>query len=308
MDTIPQDEQVSFLFGAGASFGYSNGATVRPPLGRDLFGALSASALCPTWHRADIQALFARYPGDFETPMASLCEGTYSETLTHLTHELCHYLSRFTPAPAGENLYIRLIEQIVNRNRLHNTLLATLNYETLLDESILLAGCRLHYVYPKSSYPTPGAQVLKLHGSVNFLPPPGFHSNSFPDASASDNLYQGPIYIQVPGKDFRDLYDEGLRWPFICHYAPEKPYHIHPALKELPLLWNERVTQCSAVVVIGVNADSLDPHVWDPVLRGSARVYYVGRDGQRLANSLGDRFSHIGDTFEAALPAVLKLL
>lgn len=306
---IPRDARLAVLFGAGASFGYTDSSWPRPPLGRDLFGELSKSPLCPAWQTSEIRKLFSRHNDDFEAAMAEITEAGLTPQLYELTYEMCHYLVQFRlPNAAKPNLYAAVINTLLARSRISDTLLCSLNYECLLEETLCgcleVAGHAVPARYLKGicqlTHPLEAPTILKLHGSANFFPFGGFTNVT---TLGSNTPYLGPTEVHGISDQLREHYAEGLKWPFICYYASDKRPHIQEELKYLPVVWSEWVAQADAVIVIGAMPTPGDGHIWLPVIRSSARVYFSAfrsSDGDYLEQNIGGRYSYIGQFSEAA--------
>jgi hypothetical protein len=321
---IPLGVPIAVLFGAGASFGYTPTPHKNPPLGRDLFRHLNASPSCPAWQHPDVEALFNTHPGNFETPMAEIAGTQFlaqvppmagRPSIEELTFQLCRYLERFDIDWGAPNFYSALLVHLIAQGRIHQTLLCSLNYECLLERSLLRDVHRMVYAMPTANYfsrapialapsfPLSFPTVLKIHGSINFLPPlsmSGGRGLGGPENLPGVSMI-GPIQTTSDFAQLRREYDACSTWlhPSICHYAAGKPPIGNRQVKDLAQHWEGWVRDCDSVIVIGANADVSDPHIWDPLIKSRAHIYYVGNDS-RLLERQRERYHLVGKTFEEA--------
>jgi hypothetical protein len=317
---IKHGTKLAVLFGAGASYGYTLTPDQNPPLGASLFPALKQQ--CRTWQNKEIVSLFERETS-FEAPMATLCDPSSPHPLLdRLTHELCEYLASFRPTKGPRNFYARVVDLVFGSGRITETLFCTLNYDCIFDETLsrymemhrqqhafkILKQVLNHH---ECDFPLKMPSLLKLHGSVNYFPlgdmmgATSINSGQrFEDEGPHD--VEGAIHAERIGDPLQSYYREASaknswRWPLIAHYAPRKPPHLHPRLRDLPKFWRKWVTDCKAVIIIGVNTLPDDPHIWDVFDDWEGHVYFAGSQGDRLQEKLGDRYHHIGDKFQEAV-------
>jgi hypothetical protein len=120
------------LFGAGASFGSDVSGT--PPLGPDLFLALTQSS--PEW--ASLPAPWpARFKSDFEGAMAALIQaGIFAALQWSMA---AYFFKQFRVSDAS--VYLRLLRELVGTDQ--NIAFVTLNYETLLFQAAPKVGMTL---------------------------------------------------------------------------------------------------------------------------------------------------------------------
>ncbi len=305
---IDKGSKLTVLFGAGASFGYAGKGHAVPPLGGYLYPNLRNDPLCPAWHEPEVVALFARHKGDFESAMAELTANQHqTPSLFGLASEMCRHLVSFElPASGRTNLYATLLNALLATGRCAETLLCTLNYECLLEETILRLVGGLRYIMPTlpidDRLGIKPATVLKMHGSSNWLIP-GLENF----ASVGSQVYLGPVDVVLPGEELRKRYDGKGPSPYICHYAPGKPAHIEPKLKFLSHAWQAAVGRSDAVIIIGAAVNDADDHIWEPIWHSSVDVYYIGGPTAQLGTRLGSRFHFLGDTFESGMAGLLQL-
>jgi hypothetical protein len=83
-----------------------------------------------------------------------------------LQKDLGHFFCRFCIVEADANAYVRLLRGIAAQ-RAAALMLATLNYEMILEDAVSIAGLRWNY----GDVLAPGSRILiaKPHGSCNFI-------------------------------------------------------------------------------------------------------------------------------------------
>jgi hypothetical protein len=298
-----------FLFGAGASYGSLDCSPNVPPLGAGLFRALQ--------HQSGIAAsvspqLAASFEANFELGMSEFFRERNNETVPFL-REMAAYLRRF--CPGSGNLYHAIVELARRRG---DVVLASLNYDLLLERAILETGFGLSYrglpLAPRN------IAVRKLHGSCNFLPQPGgVMRNVRVDTSQAHSgaaAFGMPIRATMDDGELEEFYrtQESLA-PAIAMYAPGKRVLVSPEIvKEQQAHWRTEVAQADHIFVIGVGVNPDDDHVWAPLAHAPGRLGYVGRsnDQKRFeawAKGVGrQNFELIGDSFETSIPRIRDLL
>ena len=138
------------LFGAGAS-AFSEPAGVKvPPLADALFQELKASGNIPADLPPAVVDEFEK-PGGFEIAMSKLAALDSSKYVPFL-RGMAGYFAPFLPS--ADSHYIRLFAAL-NAFPAY-AVLATLNYENLIEHALLKVGC-----HPRA--------VIKPHGSCGYL-------------------------------------------------------------------------------------------------------------------------------------------
>jgi hypothetical protein len=217
-------QMISILFGAGASYGSENSGIEVPPLGNKLFHELDRLGGCFNKLSSELKNKFLVH--GFESAMLEIPND--SKILNPLQNELALYLSGFTPS--NNSAYVRLFSKISDISKPQ---LITLNYDLLIEKSIELL--QEHIGDNIKSYP----QLLKLHGSSNFVP--DFHNMNISDISAvgytsfieTDNikvLKHNEIKQWVEKNNFDSS-------PVMCMYSKDKrmitcPFYFNMAKKE----------------------------------------------------------------------------
>ena len=229
----------------------------------------------------------------------------------NLLIQMAWYFADFTLTRAAPNAYSLLIEVLERNGLLGTTVLASLNYECLLEMAIERAGLKVVYLADATRHET--VLVLKPHGSCNFLPQLEARSLSIV-VSGEAGIYEGPLDF-VSTQEVQRRYSE-LEWaipPAMSLYAPNKPSRVGRAtIGGIRDQWEKVVEAARVIVVIGTRPVLADRHVWDPIVSSRAEVWYLAstsdpgyldlqeRLGRRLV-PLGTRFSKDFGALEAKL-------
>jgi hypothetical protein len=254
-----------FLFGAGAS-AFSD-TTGCPPIGAALFGELQK--LGGAWSRLDI-SLAKLFERNFEEGMAEYIRLTPDiARQARLTNEMAAYLAQFR---AGPNSYYRRLTAALKASG-EPCVFASLNYDLMLEEAI--AALYPDVVYDARDWHSPEPLVLKLHGSVNLLPPPGLRIYGS-TSNETPKMYDGPAQF-VGRQDALAFLASGQDLtPVFAMYEPEKKTLVAPAaLKLFQDDWASAIEVASAVFVVGASVAEQDVHVWKPLARSSVPMYVV---------------------------------
>jgi hypothetical protein len=134
-------KDIVFLFGAGASFGAGGTLPEQPPLGYQLYPILER--IYPsTWGNIpkEIREIFKK---DFEAGM-QLIHDRYGHAIPALMREMAIYFIQFRPYNRS-TLYCRLLSDLRKLGLLSRALFSTLNYECILEFSLLEAGNKISY-------------------------------------------------------------------------------------------------------------------------------------------------------------------
>lgn len=261
--------RIIFLFGAGASFGAGDIIPERPPLGSQLYSSL-ATIYPHTWGDLPAEVKLKFEADNFESGMGTLYE-RYSQVVPQLIREMAVYLIQFRPSSA-HSLYCNLIRYLRDNNLLHQTLFSTLNYDCILEFSLLRQGINITYFDEGTEHTFP---VWKLHGSCNMFSK---------DVKASGILYSKGVVFEGGLEAYMDigtvvehcLVNQALA-PAMCLYMKGKPLQISPSvILGLQNLWRNQITEAGKVFCIGINPWPEDDHIWAPLSQTQAHLYFVG--------------------------------
>jgi len=213
---------IIFLFGAGASFGAGGILPERPPLGLQLYPILER--IYPsTWGAlpSDVREIFRE---DFEAGMQIVYE-RWGMAIPALMRDLAVYFIQFRPINKS-TLYCKLISSLNEQGILSRSLMSTLNYECVLEFSLVGQGHQITYFDNGDEHTIP---VWKLHGSCNM-----FSHN----LQASPNVYygtgvsfEGGLKANLDSNDVirHCLVETGLS-PAMCLYMRGKPLQVSPSV------------------------------------------------------------------------------
>jgi hypothetical protein len=153
-------------------------------------------------------------------------------------------------------------------------LLATLNYDLLLDGELTRAGLDVNYLFA-SSYPD-GCPLLKLHGSCNWLiDMPGM--NRFVILSSDIRIEAEIRSVNSESEVIDYLTADTPLHPVMCLYTAEKPAPLCPSFFEhLRQQWAESVLEARQIGIIGVRPYPADAHIWQPLADTAAHLWCVG--------------------------------
>lgn len=293
------------VFGAGASYGCGRVRPEAPPLGTGLFEALARS-FPGTWGGLpkQIDLLFRE---NFEAGMQELW-AQYSQVVPELTQQMALFFVQFRPTEKGCTLYSQLVAAAISPSSTEPTLFSTLNYECLLEYAAWEVGIPVDYFGPPSS----GAlSVWKLHGGCNLLPT-GMR------ATRGVQFTQGVTFGTevAPARDLNEvcefcLGDNALP-PVMSLFMKGKPVQVSPqSVAAIQQEWGSAVLRASTIIVVGVNPNPEDSHIWDPLATTAADLWYCGAPAQfhQWSKSHRSRSTrYLGGTFEEARVDIIALL
>lgn len=260
---------IVFLFGAGASHGAGNIIPETPPLGSQLYSALT-TIYPDTWGALPTEIKDKFVSVGFEVGMGDLYE-RYSHVVAELMNQLAVYLIQFRPA-TGSSLYCKLIKFLHQHDLLVRTVVSTLNYDCILEFSVLAQGIGITYFDAGIGMELP---VWKLHGSCNM-----FSKN----VKASGILYSKGVvfeggleaYLDIGTVVEKAIVAQALA-PAMCLYMRGKPVQISPSvISKVQQMWREQVAAANKVFCIGVNPWPEDGHIWDSLKLTQATLYFLG--------------------------------
>jgi hypothetical protein len=305
--------RVVFLFGAGASYGSGNTDPERPPLMAELFDRLSGLYPAEWGSSSSRWADREQYRTNFEAAFTSSVIGdppfvTNSLTLAEGLWPIARYFARFRTGVNGTDCYSTLVAALANRDRLEQAVFATLNYDCLLEQSVVADGAEVEYCIREWSAPRRGqVRILKLHGSCNFVADIDQHAR----ALLTTARVEVPIRTLWPRELDGQLASLGTRnvLPIISQLSFGKEAVLAPVqIQRIRSHWRDAVNTGNVLVIIGAACHVQDLHVVD-IVRQAPAVLYIGGDADFGAwSSLNATTEHIGREFEAALPDLLSRL
>lgn len=297
-----------FLVGAGASYGAEGIAPHAPPLGAKLFGRLR-EAFPHTWGNLPppIVRAFGPTGADFEAGMSALLEGA-GMAATQLQRELGYLLASYHIAHPSKCAYVRLAAALKKGLGRRPVMVASLNYDTLIEDALSLAGVPFGW---SDTLRGPGSiAVNKPHGSSNFLPVGGLE--------AMPGVYMDARGVTM-NPEIRALpRDQTLRYyagpnqipPCMSFFMPGKASMTsHWITEAMQRGFSQAVLAADVVVAVGVRPLPADHHIWDPIRDTKARVMMCC--GESEFQSWVQEFrpgaptGFLGATFHEALPLII---
>lgn len=176
-----ENGKVCFIFGAGASYGYTNHPKYRPPIVRDLFSEEN-----PIVHKVleihepirnnlpHLTRQIARHDNDLESYLSELYTGSSDDAIfANILNYLQDIFSLASEdVSPDDNFYMQLINEVTDMNRDKSWSYITFNYDTIFEKSYLTVGrdrVRTSQGFGSmEAYRDVRPLILKMHGSINF--------------------------------------------------------------------------------------------------------------------------------------------
>lgn len=291
-----------FLFGAGASYGCGGTLPEQPPLGFQLFNILQHNYPA-SWGSLpeDVNKVFN---ADFEQGMQLIYE-RFGGAIPTLMREMAVYFIQFRPFQRS-TLYDRLISDLATFGALSRTVFSTLNYECILESSIVEHGHEISYFDEGDAKRVP---IWKLHGSCNMF---AHGITAGQGVSYGTGVtWEGGVQAFLDSNRVVEhcLVESGLA-PVMCLYMRGKPLNVSPsAIRQLQGMWEKKIGDAVAVICIGVRPLIEDAHIWEPLAATDAPLYFVGDEASLRNWSAGRRRSpteYLGSTFNNAYPLIME--
>jgi hypothetical protein len=288
-----------FLFGAGASAFCQKYDC--PPVGNKLFAKLRKHGGVAAILSNQLTSVFNR---NFEDGVEQVWD-THSEYLVGILRETALYLAQFEPGP--DNLYRQLVRHLIGTRT--RAVLATINYDLLIELAVCAEGRKVTYhTFPVSWGNIP---VIKIHGSINFLPQVSIRDIGFAIGRGNTILEGAKISVAKSPSEVIDwcLLETGIA-PAMALYTKKKPVLICPDVVRFQMgQWFRALEEAKRVYVIGVHPNPDDHHIWDVLGSCRAEFFYVGPEGDQVlawAKARGRTVVHFAKTFEEAVSRLTR--
>jgi hypothetical protein len=288
----PRQPQYVLIFGAGASYGsmdrkIASNLESLPPLGNDLFGELLkhdhetwegvANAFSGVHFEQGWMEVKRRYDNDFR------CLLPYQRSMTRYFNQFHLNQENFY-----KSYYFHLARCIATTqeqaNQPWNGTIVTMNYESMLQEALAIAGIRFFINDPDLAWQDPQdkLELCVPHGfswvfadvrMLNRFNVPILQSD-YRDKSI-EVFNTEPTLVPDPEEIEEKLASDD--WvPVLSYYDPLKNAHIcQDFLTYQCALYMRRVEEASTVVIIGLSCNSADSHIWQSLAATDAMIYYV---------------------------------
>lgn len=254
---------VAILLGAGASYGSDDEGT--PPLGVGLFDQLQR--FNPDGWGQIGGELAALFRSDFEHGLASVDE----RSLAPLQRAMAAYFFQFQPRRS--NRYFVIAQRIAKANR-WNISFTTLNYERLLEVSLIGAGIQ----------PTVGGgggkpsrvELCFPHGCCHIFCD-GVRGTAGGVSFGRGVQTNGAIRVVSNPSEHRHRVLTDAFPPVMSYFDPKKHTTSGASFIESQRRrWAELALQATKLVIIGVAVRVHDDHIWGPISRSDANITYCG--------------------------------
>lgn len=255
-----------FLTGAGASFGCGNTFPKNPPLGKNLYKALEEYFPIEMKKLTDI--IGSKNTENFEEKMY---QAVYNNKVnnTEINALIAMYFSQFKPMNGNSfmNLFFKLSDEDIEY------VYSTLNYDCIGELAALKIGLNCNYSI--ENMPSNHFDILKLHGSCNFL----VGGVLGPVGSISVELggqFEGMIEPVDP-RIAHDLILEQAGLVCMAYYMNGKPTSVGSSvIEKIQNKWKECIATSDYLILIGINVNPNDSHIWDSIKSSNVKIGFVG--------------------------------
>jgi hypothetical protein len=251
------------LFGAGASHG--SASHFVPPMGANLF--LELKRFNPLGWGALPPDVAIDFELDFERGMSKLA--TYrSHDMPILQRAMAAYFFNFLPT--SDSLYIQLANRIKRSN--WSGAIATLNYERLLEISLLHVGIK----------PVTGSRQLSgqielcmPHGCCHLFSEGVLASPTGVSFSGVGVTFDGTVIAISDPIQFNARINNNSVPPVMSYFEPEKTTSSGVSfIRSQRARWLSLVGEAKTIVIVGVRVRPSDSHIWNAIAKANAKVVY----------------------------------
>ena len=301
---VRMTRNIAILFGAGASYGAGSILPERPPLGNQLF--LELQRLYPNSWGTITEDLKSAFLENFELGMKMIWDN-YSHSVAPLMQNMSEYFIQFRPVN-NASLYCELIKKLASIQKLESVSFTSLNYDIILELSLLNNGFNINYFSPESEV-LKEIEVLKIHGSSNFMGTEIYGGKGI--SYGAGVTFNGGIKATLDSSEVIENYlvQSGIA-PVMSLYMEGKPVNVSPQIiAGLQETYKIRCTEAKAIVVIGVRPIMADKHIWDTITSAKGVVYYVGSTAD-LSTLKEARKSvvHLGEYFNTSFNNIINCI
>jgi len=244
---------------------------------------------------------------DPEKGMVKFFEERNRDT-TELLKQMCAYLARFRINDG--NTYVKLFNILKKRKSI---CIATTNYDLLIEQAISSVGCFTQY-YSSERVPN-NIPVLKIHGSINFIPLANIFNIGFeilPDSNSA--IIDGPIEIYDNAEKIIEYCksDTALS-PAVAMYHPNKTVlHCPSLVAKQQKDFHSEISKSSKIFIVGLKINPDDKHIWSKIENTKSDIYIIDRDKEATESWINrinkKNIYHIANTFEESVMRIKNIL
>ncbi|EMN6297104.1 hypothetical protein WB514_004612 [Vibrio parahaemolyticus] len=259
---------ITFIFGAGASYGSGRCIPSNPPLGIHLYSELVK--LGGAFSNLNGEAKKGFESEGFEAGMAAVPNN--STIINPLQKELACYLSSFNITQ--DNAYVRLFNRL--RRHMDTINIVTLNYDLLIEQAICSAGLSVDY-----NGVNQGVNVLKPHGSSNFLPqiPQGINIGGLTAIDCGTFVEGFPTNAATSHAEIKAWCNDPKNQPIspaLSLYSKDKRVVVNSELvKQIQKRYVELVSNSKLLVLVGIKYIPHDEHIWSSLEQSESPIIVV---------------------------------
>jgi hypothetical protein len=243
---------------------------------------------------------------NFESGMG-LIHDELGMAIPELMRQMAIYFVQFRPV--GRNtLYCRLVRDLQAAGLLNRTLFSTLNYECVLDFSLVEHGHRIDYFANDDAGAVP---LWKLHGSCNMFSE-GLQATPGVFYGTGVTFEGGIQALADPNRVIQHCLVETALAPVMSLYMRGKPLAVSPsAIAQLQQRWSNAVSAATVVIVVGVRPWPADDHIWQPLAKTAAHLLYVGDPAvfsDWVASARAGPYTLLAGRFSRGFSTILPLI
>lgn len=165
--------------------------------------------------------------------------------------------------------------------------------------------------YNLTTIPTNQFDVLKLHGSCNFLFSGITGSLGGLSMGIGNGMLDGPIEIVQPSQ-VSTLVQNRPAGPCMSFYMKDKPTPVGAStIKQIQQTWEKQILHSDKLIIIGANVNKDDKHVWEPISKTKAKIGFVGSNSGftnlRSLNSAMD-VTHLSTDFGSSISVISQFI
>ncbi len=284
-------KKIILIFGSGVNLSIGLDKENTPPLDRDLFNELEEKF--DSWKQI---------PEEFKLKCRVSFENGFTEYMNCEQEIYSHkYIKENLPPIKTTNFPLRLLLDLARfflgfqpkEKTTFNTLIQkykgalksdievfSTNYDTIFDLSLYNEGVKTN-IFPETSINSFG--YYKLHGGCNIAIASGFKVGKDQEIGvAIGTNFKGRISFIYPyqNQDYQLLdynYKQFSALPLMCWYNEIKTKAVNGEfIEKTKFKLKTEIGNAELVIIIGLNFNILDKHIWNPILNSRSEIIYIG--------------------------------